>query len=217
MSKDRPIYIYILKDPRDNSVRYVGATANPERRLSGHFYNATGNERKREWIGELKQLNIRPIMEILEKVSQEYAREAELKYIAHYFIEEDCDLVNGKDVGFAQEIFGGDYYKDGVLIYRHQGRDMSLLFSLEEELLSRDTAFINIPQNTDGIFCGVFAIDYVYTTARLSYRARAKQITQIHSLGIEDVDAPLTEVFIKEPGGYKGGLALPYPHRNTIK
>ena len=41
-AKDTMVKIYVLKDPRNNSVRYVGATISTlKKRLTGHIWDAT--------------------------------------------------------------------------------------------------------------------------------------------------------------------------------
>jgi len=48
-------YIYALRDPRDNGVRYVGRTKNLKGRLQQHLYNKSDGSfvhARREWIQE---------------------------------------------------------------------------------------------------------------------------------------------------------------------
>jgi len=58
---------YVLIDPRDNKIKYVGRTVDPENRYRNHIYDAKRNNRnKRErWIISLLRQNIRPIMKIV--------------------------------------------------------------------------------------------------------------------------------------------------------
>lgn len=167
--------------------------------------------RKRAWINELKEVGLRPILETLEVVPQCQATERELWYINKCLAAKDCNLLNDRDVRFAERLFGGEYYKDEIVIYRHKGRDFFPLSSPDENMIKGDVVFINIP-NMDGVFRGTFAVDIIRTAHATTYRARATQVILIHSLGIEDVDEPLKEVPLKEPGGYKGGLSLPWNH-----
>jgi hypothetical protein len=58
---------YVLKDPRDLQIKYVGRTVNPENRFRNHIYEAkTNNRNKRErWILKLLRMNLKPIMQII--------------------------------------------------------------------------------------------------------------------------------------------------------
>ena len=81
---DIPTYLYFLLDPRDDSVRYVGITSDPARRLKFH----RGSFRKRrlhryQWIRKLKKLGLEPKMEIKYLfASRDRARVAEVRLIA---------------------------------------------------------------------------------------------------------------------------------------
>lgn len=56
--------VFALIDPRDRRIRFVGSTKNrPGQRLSAH---ATGHHaRTRAWASELRNLSLRPVIEIL--------------------------------------------------------------------------------------------------------------------------------------------------------
>lgn len=59
--------IYALVDPRTNQIRYVGQTQNhPEIRLAGHIEKDDGNKAKRDWIGDLQRLGVKPVVVALE-------------------------------------------------------------------------------------------------------------------------------------------------------
>src|SRR5712692_6507182 len=58
-------YIYLLRDPRDKSVRYVGRTKNPERRYTSHLNDKCVGSYIRvrwDWISELRLMKLRPEM-----------------------------------------------------------------------------------------------------------------------------------------------------------
>lgn len=63
----RPVYIYCLVDPRDESVRYVGCSVCPKERLKQHYANTTSNKAMRPWIAELRSLNVKPMLVLLEE------------------------------------------------------------------------------------------------------------------------------------------------------
>ena len=91
-------YIYILVDPRDSALRYVGRTYFPKLRLEGHIADArqeqTANSRKKEWINDLVSQGINPLLVVIEEADQSISplREA---YWVNLLIENGADLLNG--------------------------------------------------------------------------------------------------------------------------
>lgn len=61
------INFYVLEDPRNREIRYVGITNNPDNRLRNHVYEAKKYNRnhKERWIVSLLRRNLRPVMRIL--------------------------------------------------------------------------------------------------------------------------------------------------------
>lgn len=80
--------IYALIDPWNNEVRYIGVTRNTlAYRLGGHMYQAVGNrveDPKGEWIRELREASLRPIIQPIETVDSALWQSAEKRWIAHY-------------------------------------------------------------------------------------------------------------------------------------
>ena len=61
--------VYALLDPRDNTIRYVGCTAKQlAHRLTDHL-SSTGKAKRFRWIKELRALNLRPEIHLLEEVT----------------------------------------------------------------------------------------------------------------------------------------------------
>lgn len=86
--------IYILRDPRNNEVRYVGKANNPFERYRNHNNQGRDkNTHKRNWINELRKDKLKPILEIIDTVPVDKWKEYEKFYIKKY-IEEGCNLVN---------------------------------------------------------------------------------------------------------------------------
>lgn len=77
----RTVYIYCLVDPRTSKIRYVGQTVNPKTRLSGHWAIACGSAIMRVWIRELKSINVKPMLVVLEETTGFYAFKMEHKWI----------------------------------------------------------------------------------------------------------------------------------------
>jgi predicted GIY-YIG superfamily endonuclease len=87
--------VYALLDPRDNSVRYVGSTSQPQIRFRQHkqltLKKRCRNYEKYLWEQRLRSLGLKPIWKTLETSEQtEETREAcEKKWINHYYLRAD--------------------------------------------------------------------------------------------------------------------------------
>jgi predicted GIY-YIG superfamily endonuclease len=55
--------VYVLRDPRDGAVRYVGMSRSPHRRLAGHLRGNSGPWCK-AWIRSLQRQGLEPSLEI---------------------------------------------------------------------------------------------------------------------------------------------------------
>ena len=78
-------YIYCLKDPRTDEIRYVGQTINdPKKRMAQHIHQEKRTTGKlthvNSWIRNLKQSNLCPIMEILEECVVEELNNKEIYF-----------------------------------------------------------------------------------------------------------------------------------------
>ena len=60
--------LYFLVDPRNDEIRYVGLTKNPQRRLSGHRMER-GHPVKRAWIFELARQGLKPRLVVCGEAS----------------------------------------------------------------------------------------------------------------------------------------------------
>lgn len=56
----RPHYLYLLRDPRDGVIRYIGISYHPARRIYQHAGRLSSC---RQWIAELRNDGLRPILE----------------------------------------------------------------------------------------------------------------------------------------------------------
>lgn len=74
--------IYILRDPRDKAVRYVGMTTqSPHSRYSAHLSNLSEkghNPEKSAWVKGLRAIGLVPRMEVIEELSYSKEEFAEL-------------------------------------------------------------------------------------------------------------------------------------------
>lgn len=90
-------FIYGLKDPRDNVIKYIGKTNRLKHRLSQHC-REKGNNRKCNWIKSLKKLGLKPEIELIDEVLYEDWQNAEISYI-RLFKSFGAKLYNEKSGG----------------------------------------------------------------------------------------------------------------------
>lgn len=75
------IYIYALRDPRTEEVRYIGKSNNPRKRLSQHLRGDKINRHKDSWIRELRREHLSPELVILEETTPERWEQRERYWI----------------------------------------------------------------------------------------------------------------------------------------
>jgi len=63
---ERTVFIYILIDPIDNNVKYIGQTFRIERRLSEHL-RPTTNSKKDRWIKSLINKDLQPTLVVIDE------------------------------------------------------------------------------------------------------------------------------------------------------
>lgn len=100
MDKDKA-ELYALLDPDNNTIRYIGYTINPEKRLKSHIYNCTTyrerNCHRCHWISKLKNNNKYPIYKTLFVVDKDKVKNLEIQLISHY--KQFSKLVNNTKGG----------------------------------------------------------------------------------------------------------------------
>lgn len=93
------VRIYCLLDPETKQVRYVGKTISSLRdRLYSHISNTKIKTHKSDWIRGLKNRGLRPLIELIDEVSDDKWPEEERFYIS-YLRFLGCDLVNMSEGG----------------------------------------------------------------------------------------------------------------------
>lgn len=84
-------YIYALRSPITNRIRYIGKANDIQKRFESHIRDSRmGGTPVKCWI---KSLSTKPIIEVLEECSQDTWQEAERRLIAEYRITHK-DLLN---------------------------------------------------------------------------------------------------------------------------
>lgn len=99
MESTEVTYIYVLLDPRDNEVRYVGKTSNPKSRLSGHISECKRESSKHyraRWIRSLLKDNLKPIIKFIKVCPLNDFEKFETEYIK---IFKSDKLTNSDETG----------------------------------------------------------------------------------------------------------------------
>lgn len=98
----KPYVIYALTDPRSGRLCYVGATSDARRRLRAHVLSARMNDGVatpvRQWIRELVEVGLRPILREIEEVPFEERAAAEAAWIV-WLRNQGIDLLNVRGGG----------------------------------------------------------------------------------------------------------------------
>ena len=76
------VAIYVLIDPRDDTVRYVGRSFDPTTRLAYHIAESAG--RKGRWIKDLESVGMVPRMEIIDRAALNEWESAEQTWVQFY-------------------------------------------------------------------------------------------------------------------------------------
>lgn len=101
----KTIYIYSLKDPETNEIRYVGKTTNINTRLKAHITRSRHNKyHSARWVQSVIKRGLRPIIELVEECTEENWVEREKFWIAYY--RERFDLTNLLEGGEGGSTFG---------------------------------------------------------------------------------------------------------------
>lgn len=80
-------FIYLIRDPRDNSPRYVGATAHLANRIKFHTTLSPFSSRqpaKAAWMQFIHAIGLKPIVEVLEVAEGDEWEALERKWIAQF-------------------------------------------------------------------------------------------------------------------------------------
>lgn len=95
--RDRLTYIYVLKHPITDEIRYVGKTVKLlHERLHNHIYEATKRYKPNyrcNWIKSLVNQGLKPLIEEIDNCTWENSSELEIYYI-QYYKSIGCKLIN---------------------------------------------------------------------------------------------------------------------------
>jgi hypothetical protein len=99
---DKLHWVYVLRDPRDNSIRYVGCSVKPKARKQIHIayakmlansYNQTWS-----WIRELKQLGLEPVQQVVSDALEMNAAYEFEKDLISLFVRSGVKLCQSQHV-----------------------------------------------------------------------------------------------------------------------
>ena len=91
-SSDNALYAnYKLIDPRDNAVRYVGMSKQPQKRLEQHIQRRYGANH--DWIQDVLNAGLEPVLSIIEMIDGQKLARAREKYWIQFHA-----AVSGMDV-----------------------------------------------------------------------------------------------------------------------
>ena len=96
----KEVYIFCLKNPITNEIKYIGKTTNLKRRLSQHIQDAKLKKVKRKvinWINSLLNKKLKPKIEIVEICTKQNWQDREIYWIKYY--RDKYDLCNHHDGG----------------------------------------------------------------------------------------------------------------------
>lgn len=154
-------YIYVLRDPRDNGVRYVGRTKNLKGRLQSHLYKKSDGSfvhARREWIWELRSEGLRPVMEVVETlrapVDEALVSERERRWIFHFF-QQGAPLTNvacirmprlyaaarALSIDFLNEPLGSSVWEELVPLYQADAEEWMRIDRALWEGLEKDPEY----------------------------------------------------------------------------
>lgn len=117
-------YVYALKDPRTDEVRYVGCTRSLANRLAVHIYKARKQTNKRAlWIQDVLRAGLSPTLCVLETGVGDGGEAAEMRYIQEYRAA-GCDLANSTDGGKGSIGYKHSDERRAALSASMKGRDV---------------------------------------------------------------------------------------------
>ena len=102
----KTIYIYILKDPISNDIRYVGKAVDTKKRFNKHLRDSkVKTYHSAVWIKSLLNKGLKPIMEVIEEANESNWEEREKYWIDFYKTKFDLTNIN-EGGGFGGVTYG---------------------------------------------------------------------------------------------------------------
>jgi hypothetical protein len=109
-------YIYILIDPRDNKIKYIGKSNNVEDRYVRHLRqcNSETPTKKNNWIKSLKEKGLKPLYEVIDECDSDYINDLEVYWIEQ-FRQWGIELKNMTEGGDGYDWTGRKHRKESKI------------------------------------------------------------------------------------------------------
>lgn len=189
-------YIYALLDPRDNEVRYIGKTTNPNNRLSGHITECKKEQSthyRAKWVKSLLKENLKPLIKFLKICPLTDFVKYETEYIQLYKSNKltNSDETGQGNVGRRQEILDKQSEKMGRIVYQYDldGNFIKEYKSVRDAAKFLSLSHSNISRSCNGIskHAGGFIFRYikVFVEKLENPNALRKSVIEVDKLGNE--------------------------------
>ena len=141
-------YIYILQDPRNSLVKYVGKSNNPSRRYRAHLvYTPKNKSYCHNWIQSLKKKGLKPIMTVIDEVTGDW------EWLEQYWIEQFkhwgfvlTNHTKGGDGAYG----AGQWNNEPVSLFTIEGKLISVFDSQKSCALYLNTTPSNVKTCVNG-------------------------------------------------------------------
>ena len=164
------VYIYGLRDPLTEEIRYVGKSNDPKKRFEFHMYCNDTNRHKKHWIMSLKRIGTKPDLVILEKTNEQDWEEREKHWIK-YGRDNGWRLTNLSDGGL-ENLFYNEKVINKKLLYPYvykenrkklDGLSPEELFDLALEMAKQSVGLMKgfFTGKTDGFESYIVARNYI--------------------------------------------------------
>lgn len=131
-------FIYGLKDPVTNIIRYIGKTNNLKQRLKAHLNPARYKPtHKFNWIKKLREKGLKPTIEIIEEVDIKVWHEKEKYWILFY---KNNNLVNCKEGGEGLTFANNTSFKKGHKSWNEGKGNIKICIICHKEFKSAKSA-----------------------------------------------------------------------------
>jgi group I intron endonuclease len=117
----KKVYIYTLSCPIRNEIMYIGKTINLKERLIAHYKEKKCNKSKIEWVVNLREKGLKPIMEVLDEVYEHNWSISE-KYWISQFKSWGFNLLNISEGGEGINLVGFKHTKESKIKISNAGK-----------------------------------------------------------------------------------------------
>lgn len=164
-------FIYSLKDPRDDEIKYIGQTRfNINKRYNEHLrninYESTKNHNVYRWIFDLINSNLKPIIDVIEEVDYVLLDEREKYWIRQYSITLKNMTIGGTGIKYINKRKFSEEHKkkigDSCRGKKHYnyGKPANniksvLMFNLDGKLINSYSSIKNASDDTNILIAGI--------------------------------------------------------------